>query len=197
MIGFQAFLNIMCVIGFAPTTGKPLPFISAGGSSVIATLIMVGFVLAGSEESAMPDKYEKRRQSFKVSAPVGGGRIKATSADEVLKENAKTKPSRTQTSKSTSARPKTTIKTTVPKKSSATRGVKKTPNIKDPKFISSNEKKRQTNHKSYAYKRDKAAPSFKPRTTSAIKSAPKSSSRTTTAKSKSTKSTSTSRNRRS
>lgn len=183
MIGFQAFLNIMCVIGFAPTTGKPLPFISAGGSSVIAALIMVGFVLAGSEESAMPDKYEKRRQSFKVSAPSGGGRIKATSADEILEEH--TKPRRAQTGKSVSSRSKTSRVTSVPKKSSATRGIKKTPNIKDPKFISSNEKKRQTNHKSYAYKRDKAAPSFKPRTSS-IKPAAKISTRQSTAKSKTT-----------
>ena len=44
MIGFQAFLNMLRVIGFAPTTGKPLPFISSGGSSVVATLIMFGLV---------------------------------------------------------------------------------------------------------------------------------------------------------
>ena len=67
MIGFQAFLNMLCVIGFAPTTGKPLPFISSGGSSVVATLIMVGFILAGSENDALPDEYEKRRDSFVVA----------------------------------------------------------------------------------------------------------------------------------
>lgn len=188
MIGFQAFLNIMCVIGFAPTTGKPLPFISAGGSSVIATLMMVGFVLAGSEQDSLPDKYEKRRQGFKVSAPSGGGRIKTTSADEVLEKV--TKPRPTRSSQSSTSRTKTSQKRT-----SATRGVKKTPNIKEPNFIAKNDKKRASNHKSYAYKRSKPAPSFKPRTTSAIKSAPKSNSRTTT-KPKSTKSKSTSRNRR-
>ena len=32
MIVFQAFLNIACVVGLFPTTGKPLPFISSGGS---------------------------------------------------------------------------------------------------------------------------------------------------------------------
>ena len=189
MIGFQAFLNIMCVIGFAPTTGKPLPFISAGGSSVIATLMMVGFVLAGSEQDSLPDKYEKRRQGFKVSAPSGGGRIKTSSADEVLEKV--TKPRPTRSSQSSTSKTKTS-----PKRTSATRGVKKTPNIKEPNFISKNDRKRESNHKSYAYKRSKAAPSFKPRTTSAIKSAPKSNSRTTTTKAKSTKSKSTSRSRR-
>ena len=60
-------LNICCVIGLAPTTGKPLPFISSGGSSLIATLVMVGFVLASSEYEAMPDEYERRRRNFKAS----------------------------------------------------------------------------------------------------------------------------------
>lgn len=70
MIGFQAFLNIFCVIGFAPTTGKPLPFISYGGSSILATLIMVGFVLAGSESDALPDRYERTRGRFTVEKPL-------------------------------------------------------------------------------------------------------------------------------
>lgn len=181
MIGFQAFLNIMCVIGFAPTTGKPLPFISAGGSSAMATLIMVGFVLAGSEQEALPDKYEKRRQSFKVSAPSGGGRIKASTADELVEKNITAKPKKPR-----STQPRTSKSSTVPKRTSATRGVKKTPNIKEPNFISKNEKKRETNHKSYAYKRSKPAPSFKPRTTSAIKQAPKTNARTSSTKAKNT-----------
>ena len=46
MLVFQAFLNIGCTIGVFPTTGKPLPFISSGGSSMIASLVMIGFVLS-------------------------------------------------------------------------------------------------------------------------------------------------------
>lgn len=49
MLVFQAFLNIGCTIGVFPTTGKPLPFISSGGSSMIASLIMVGLVLSVSK----------------------------------------------------------------------------------------------------------------------------------------------------
>lgn len=46
MLVFQAFLNIGCTIGVFPTTGKPLPFISSGGSSMIASLVMIGFILS-------------------------------------------------------------------------------------------------------------------------------------------------------
>ncbi len=66
MIAFQAFLNIGCVIGLLPTTGKPLPFISSGGSSLVATLIMVGFVLAVSQEASSPDIYDRRRENLRV-----------------------------------------------------------------------------------------------------------------------------------
>ena len=46
MIAFQAFLNIAMVIGGVPVVGKPLPFISSGGSSLVAMLIMVGIILS-------------------------------------------------------------------------------------------------------------------------------------------------------
>lgn len=66
MIVFQAFLNIGCVIGVLPTTGKPLPFISAGGSSLIATLIMVGIILSVSQAAAGPSVYDRRRADLRV-----------------------------------------------------------------------------------------------------------------------------------
>ncbi len=45
IIVFQAFLNMGCAMGIMPVTGKPLPFISAGGSSLLASLLMVGIML--------------------------------------------------------------------------------------------------------------------------------------------------------
>lgn len=66
MIVFQAFLNIGCVIGVLPTTGKPLPFISSGGSSLIATFIMVGLILSVSQGAAAPSVYERRRADLRV-----------------------------------------------------------------------------------------------------------------------------------
>ena len=44
-IGFQAMLNISVVLGIIPTTGIPLPLISYGGTSIVATLFSVGILL--------------------------------------------------------------------------------------------------------------------------------------------------------
>ena len=63
---FQAFLNMGCAIGVFPTTGKPLPFISSGGSSVIASLMMVGLILSVSRDAAAPSVYDRRRADLRV-----------------------------------------------------------------------------------------------------------------------------------
>ncbi len=65
MLVFQAFLNIGCAIGVFPTTGKPLPFISSGGSSLIASFMMVGIIMAVSEDSGQ-DVFERRRENLRV-----------------------------------------------------------------------------------------------------------------------------------
>lgn len=49
MLGIQALLNIAAVTGIMPVTGKPLPFVSYGGSSMIVTMICVGLILSVSE----------------------------------------------------------------------------------------------------------------------------------------------------
>lgn len=66
MLVFQAFLNIACVIGVFPTTGKPLPFISAGGSSMLASFILLGLILAVSRPSSAPSVYEQRRADLRL-----------------------------------------------------------------------------------------------------------------------------------
>jgi len=43
---FQIFVNIGMTMGIAPITGIPLPFVSVGGSSMIANLAAVGVLLA-------------------------------------------------------------------------------------------------------------------------------------------------------
>jgi rod shape determining protein RodA len=43
---FQIFVNIGMTMGIAPITGIPLPFVSVGGSSMIANLIAVGLLLS-------------------------------------------------------------------------------------------------------------------------------------------------------
>lgn len=66
MLVFQAFLNIGCTIGVFPTTGKPLPFISSGGSSVISSMMIVGMILAvgrGTNEARDP---KRQRDNLRV-----------------------------------------------------------------------------------------------------------------------------------
>jgi rod shape determining protein RodA len=43
---FQIFVNVGMTMGIAPITGIPLPFVSVGGSSMIANLIAIGILLA-------------------------------------------------------------------------------------------------------------------------------------------------------
>ena len=66
MLVFQAFLNIGCAIGVFPTTGKPLPFISSGGSSLIASFMMIGIVLSVSEDKLARREPERRRDELRI-----------------------------------------------------------------------------------------------------------------------------------
>jgi len=45
IIIIQAFINICAMLSIIPLTGLPLPFISHGGTALMATLIMCGFIL--------------------------------------------------------------------------------------------------------------------------------------------------------
>ncbi len=45
LIIFQAFINICAMLGIIPLTGLPLPFISHGGTALMATLLMCGLIL--------------------------------------------------------------------------------------------------------------------------------------------------------
>ncbi len=67
-IGFQAFLNMGVVLGVLPTKGLNLPFISYGGSSMVANLAALGLIFAciKIQPSDVKAVKEKGRQS-----PVG------------------------------------------------------------------------------------------------------------------------------
>lgn len=45
VIFFHTIINIGMTVGMAPVTGLPLPFLSYGGSSLVATMMMMGVVL--------------------------------------------------------------------------------------------------------------------------------------------------------
>lgn len=45
IIAFHTLINVGMTIGMAPVTGLPLPFLSYGGSSLVANLLMMGIIL--------------------------------------------------------------------------------------------------------------------------------------------------------
>ncbi|MCQ2596775.1 MAG: putative lipid II flippase FtsW [Treponema sp.] len=59
----QSVVNIAVVCGVLPSTGIPLPFFSLGGSSIITTLAMCGFVLNASRCDDVEDDYYIKRQN--------------------------------------------------------------------------------------------------------------------------------------
>ncbi|MEA2042494.1 MAG: FtsW/RodA/SpoVE family cell cycle protein [Bacteroidota bacterium] len=56
MITMQAFLNIGVSIGLLPVTGQPLPLISVGGSSMLATSMAIGIIIQISTHSMSNQK---------------------------------------------------------------------------------------------------------------------------------------------
>ena len=66
ILAVQFLINALGILNVFPMTGKPLPFISYGGSSIIVSLMLAGLILRVSYESARRDEYDRRRESFAV-----------------------------------------------------------------------------------------------------------------------------------
>ncbi len=62
----QSLLNIGCTVGVLPTTGKPLPFVSSGGSSVIASFILLGVILNAVMHSQVETRADRRRSKINI-----------------------------------------------------------------------------------------------------------------------------------
>ncbi len=65
----QAVINLFAVMGMAPLTGVPLPFVSYGNSSLMASLFAVGLILNVARGGA--------RASARASTPTGAGKLRA------------------------------------------------------------------------------------------------------------------------
>ena len=52
LLAAQALANISVVIGVLPNKGLPLPFVSAGGSSMFVSMLAVGMLLNLSQHAA-------------------------------------------------------------------------------------------------------------------------------------------------
>lgn len=67
LFGFQAVINMAVNLNLVPSKGMTLPFISSGGSSMLAIAIGMGFVLALTRQS--PSAVRARPRAFAVPRP--------------------------------------------------------------------------------------------------------------------------------
>jgi cell division protein FtsW len=85
----QALINLAAVLGLAPLTGIPLPFVSAGGSSLVIALTAVGILLniagdnAGASRARLSDRSRGDGRPRAARARRGGGTRRARSTRDV------------------------------------------------------------------------------------------------------------------
>ena len=67
LIVVQMLLNVAGVVGIFPLTGKPIPFISYGGTSMLASLLIAGMIVSVSVHSHLPETpHDSARRSWQL-----------------------------------------------------------------------------------------------------------------------------------
>jgi len=85
----QAAINLAAVLGLAPLTGIPLPFVSYGGSSLVVALLSVGILLniargnGGRKTAAVPDRDGRDGRARRPVARGRGSTARAGSGRDV------------------------------------------------------------------------------------------------------------------
>jgi cell division protein FtsW len=85
----QALINLAAVLGLAPLTGIPLPFVSAGGSSLVVALTSVGILLniagddAGAARARVPDRGRRNGRTRAAGARSRGSARRKRSTRDV------------------------------------------------------------------------------------------------------------------
>lgn len=66
LIVIQLLVNVCGVIGIMPLTGKPIPFVSYGGSTLLSCLMLVGITVSVSLRSTLPEtSADRNRERFR------------------------------------------------------------------------------------------------------------------------------------
>ena len=66
LVMIQLLLNVCGVLGLFPLSGKPIPFVSYGGSSMIASLMIAGMIASVSVHSRLPEtEHDSARRSWR------------------------------------------------------------------------------------------------------------------------------------
>ena len=76
----QSLMNVAVVVGVLPTTGVPLPFFSSGGTSIIVTMMMCGFIMSASRLDSVDNSLYARERSEEIS---GIGQKKSFEMDDI------------------------------------------------------------------------------------------------------------------
>lgn len=66
ILAVQFLINVFGILGVMPMTGKPLPFVSYGGSSIIASLVLAALIFRVSVESDVETAADRRRSGMAV-----------------------------------------------------------------------------------------------------------------------------------
>ena len=81
----QSLLNIGCTVGVLPTTGKPLPFVSSGGSSILASFILLGIIFNSVTHAKVVTQADKKRSKINIYS-----KVDAEEENEVVPEKKRT-----------------------------------------------------------------------------------------------------------
>lgn len=86
ILAVQFLINVFGILGVMPMTGKPLPFVSYGGSSIIASLVLAALIFRVSVESNVETAADRRRSGMAVMgerSARASARRSASSSDDV------------------------------------------------------------------------------------------------------------------
>lgn len=86
ILAVQFLINVFGILGVMPMTGKPLPFVSYGGSSIIASLVLAALIFRVSVESNVETAADRRRSGMAVMgerSARASARCSAGSGDDV------------------------------------------------------------------------------------------------------------------
>ena len=81
LIIFQALLNMYAVMGLAPLTGVPLPFVSYGNNSLVVMLVSIGLILNVARGGALSGSTVRRAG--------GGARLRVIQGEKSISGNGK------------------------------------------------------------------------------------------------------------
>ena len=71
-IGFEALINMAVMVGLLPFAGNALPFISAGGSNLVATLAAIGILFNISRQKGDGTKTDEEWRSYGAAVDMRG-----------------------------------------------------------------------------------------------------------------------------